>query len=1142
MTLGSGATLRLDANWAGSAANASVKSLSGAGNVTLGAQTLTLGTNNGTGAHSGVISGTGSLIKTGTGTQTLAGANTYTGTTTVNAGTLHSAMAALRGNLGLGAVTLTGEATLSLNRNNSYSVGNAISGAGTLAQIGTGTTTLTAANTYTGATTVAAGTLRVNGSLAASPVTANAGGTLGGSGTIGGPVTIASGAALDAGPAAGAAGTLTMGALTLNAGSQLSYDLGQPDVVGGLNNDLVQVNGNLALGGVVNVNAAGSIFANTLLPGSYRLINYTGTLSGSAAIGSIPTGFGASQIQTAVPSQVNLIAIQNGVPVQFWDGADTTGNGIIDGGIGAWNNATGNWTNATGSINQSWIPGVGIFTGTAGLVTIAEPVSAMGLQFITNGYLVTSAGSALTMVALPDGSTPFIRVDPGAEVDIGAEIAGTDGLLKADAGTLILSGTNSYTGGTVISEGTLQLGNGGSSGSIVGSIVNNGFLDFVRSDTLSLGGIISGSGTVTQVGTGTTILTATNTYAGGTVISGGTLQLGNGGATGSVVGDVTDNGALVFDRSGVQSFTGVISGSGTVTQAGPGTTLLTGANTYTGGTLINAGILEVAADGNLGAAAGGLNFNGGTLQTTASFATARNAALGPAGGAFQVGANTILTDGGVISGAGALTKTGSGTFTLTGASTYAGATTVAAGTLRVNGSLAAASPVTANGGSTLGGIGTMGGPVTIATGATLDAGPAAGAVGTLTMGALTLNAGSQLNYDLGQPNVIGGPNNDLVQVNGNLALGGVVNVNAPGSIFANTLLPGSYRLINYTGALSGSASHRQHPERLCGKPDPDGRSRPGQPHRRPEWRPGAVLGRRRHDRQWHHRWRDQRLEQRRRQLDQRDWQHQPELDTRRRDLHRHGGHRDDCRARERHGAAVHHRWLSSDQCGFGADDGGAAGRQHAVHPRRPGATVDIGAEIAGTAGLLKADAGTLILSGTNTYTGGTVISGGTLQLGNWRHSGSIVGNVVNNGSLDFDRSNTLSFGGVISGSGTVTQAGTGTTILTATNTYTGGTVISSGTLQLGNGGTGGSIVGDVIDNGALVFDRSDVQNFTGVISGSGTVTQAGTGTTILTGANTYTGTTTVAAGTLRVNGSLAGSAVTANGGSTLAASAPWAVR
>ncbi len=187
----------------------------------------------------------------------------------------------------------------------------------------------------------------------------------------------------------------------------------------------------------------------------------------------------------------------------------------------------------------------------------------------------------------------------------------------------------------------------------------------------------------------------------------------------------------------------------------------------------------------------------------------------------------------------------------------------------------------------------------------------------------------------------------------------------------------------------------------------------------------------------------------------------------------------------------------------------------------PGATVDIGAEIAGTVGLLKADAGTLVLSGTNSYTGGTVISSGTLQLGDGGTAGSIVGDVIDDGALVFNRSNTLSIDGVISGSGTVTQAGTGTTILTGDNTYTGGTVISDGTLQLGDGGAGGGIVGNIVDNGALIFDRSDALSINGVISGSGTVTQAGTGTTILTGVNTYTGVTTVQAGTLAVNGSIA---------------------
>ncbi len=159
--------------------------------------------------------------------------------------------------------------------------------------------------------------------------------------------------------------------------------------------------------------------------------------------------------------------------------------------------------------------------------------------------------------------------------------------------------------------------------------------------------------------------------------------------------------------------------------------------------------------------------------------------------------------------------------------------------------------------------------------------------------------------------------------------------------------------------------------------------------------------------------------------------------------------------------------------------------------------------------------GTTILTADNTYAGGTTISAGTLQLGNGGATGSVVGDIIDNSALIFDRSNVMILPGVISGTGTVTQAGTGTTILTGGNTYTGGTTISAGTLQLGNGGTSGSIVGNVVDNGTLVFNRSNTLNFGGVISGSGEVSQIGTGTTVISAANTYSGPTTVSAGTLQ---------------------------
>ena len=74
-----------------------------------------------------------------------------------------------------------------------------------------------------------------------------------------------------------------------------------------------------------------------------------------------------------------------------------------------------------------------------------------------------------------------------------------------------------------------MLGNGGTSGGIVGDVTNNGTLAFNRSDAVTFAGVISGAGAVNQVGTGATVLTGDNSYAGGTTIAAGTLQLGDGG-------------------------------------------------------------------------------------------------------------------------------------------------------------------------------------------------------------------------------------------------------------------------------------------------------------------------------------------------------------------------------------------------------------------------------------------------------------------------------------------------------------------------------------------------------------------------------------------------------------------------------------
>ncbi len=169
--------------------------------------------------------------------------------------------------------------------------------------------------------------------------------------------------------------------------------------------------------------------------------------------------------------------------------------------------------------------------------------------------------------------------------------------------------------------------------------------------------------------------------------------------------------------------------------------------------------------------------------------------------------------------------------------------------------------------------------------------------------------------------------------------------------------------------------------------------------------------------------------------------------------------------------------------------------------------------------LTKTGLGALTLLGANTYSGTTTISGGTLSLGNGGTIGSIASaSIVNNAALIFNRSNNITYTGVISGTGTLTKEGAGTLFLTGTNTYTGTTTISAGTLSIGNGGLTGTIAGtNIVNNAALVFNMTNAQTCTGVISGTGTLMKMGSNTLTLSGNNTYSGSTTINTGTISIN-------------------------
>uniref|UniRef100_UPI0039F0A89F autotransporter domain-containing protein n=1 Tax=Bordetella sputigena TaxID=1416810 RepID=UPI0039F0A89F len=209
--------------------------------------------------------------------------------------------------------------------------------------------------------------------------------------------------------------------------------------------------------------------------------------------------------------------------------------------------------------------------------------------------------------------------------------------------------------------------------------------------------------------------------------------------------------------------------------------------------------------------------------------------------------------------------------------------------------------------------------------------------------------------------------------------------------------------------------------------------------------------------------------------------------------------------------------------------------------------------VQGPGGLTKTGPGTLTLVASNAYQGGTAIDGGVVAVSADDKLGAATGGLsFDGGTLRWDapfdlagsRAITLNAGGgtldthgsdttivqAMSGNGGLTKTGAGTLVLLGENSYAGGTVIAGGTVQVGAGGQAGSIRGDVLDEGALVFMRSDDLAYGGVLSGGGALRQAGAGNLTLAGDSAgFAGLTSVSAGTLTVDGSLGGTLSVASG-------------
>ena len=297
----------------------------------------------------------------------------------------------------------------------------------------------------------------------------------------------------------------------------------------------------------------------------------------------------------------------------------------------------------------------------------------------------------------------------GYNVTMAGVFKGVGAFTKLGSGHLTLSGTNTYEGGTNILGGTVtfetanSLGTGtiamsGSTlrwGSGNTTDVSSRFSELIdasfdtNGNNVSFASALSNGADelldITKLGAGTLTLLGENTYTGGTRISGGVLQVGNGGTTGSVRGDIVNNASLIFNRSDAQSYSGVVSGSGSVTKTGAGTLTLSKANTYTGGTVLQQGVLRINQAAAIGT--GKLTFQGGTLSSTAD-AILNNA------GVLEAGGGTIDVVGGYftwktsLTGAGGLTKTGNNLLTLEGDQAYTGGTTIQGGTVKFTGAVA----------------------------------------------------------------------------------------------------------------------------------------------------------------------------------------------------------------------------------------------------------------------------------------------------------------------------------------------------------------------------------------------------------------------------------------------------------------------
>jgi autotransporter-associated beta strand protein len=445
---------------------------------------------------------------------------------------------------------------------------------------------------------------------------------------------------------------------------------------------------------------SGITVSNTSLSGAWSAIN-TGTPRGYLNGAQLQMAYSFENPQIFIATQPAPVSVVVGNPASFSVGAIGPGTSGLPGPlfyqwrtngvpIGGATNSTyavadtstlGTWSHDVVITNLTGL----MATSSTATLTVGNPANLEWHGYASSAWDVSSANwfNLDTSVAnisfanndsalFDDNATSFtpslngvltpssVTVSAANNYDFTGSgyLSGSMSLTKANTGTLILETANNYTGATVISNGILQVGNGGTSGSIgTGPITNNGVLAFYSTATLAVTNTITGSGSLDMLASGTLTLTANNSFSGGVLQTNGVINASTNKALGS--GSITLSGAVkrVVLASGVtitNSWTlSPGTGSGNTGRGlieGPATA---GTGSVTGPIYITAGPGTIgagpASGGHFGGGSGNLFISGPITvdaSTTWPFSRAGNVTLVPNAGSsyavWQNEANIIL--------------------------------------------------------------------------------------------------------------------------------------------------------------------------------------------------------------------------------------------------------------------------------------------------------------------------------------------------------------------------------------------------------------------------------------------------------------------------------------------------------------------